>query len=45
MSFICTYGLASSIQTTGFQWGSSAETEMAIENIDFVLNSPFLCGF
>ena len=30
MSFICVYRLASSIQTTGFQWGSSPETEMTI---------------
>jgi hypothetical protein len=30
ISFVCAYGLPSSIQTTCFQWGSSPETEMAI---------------
>ena len=31
--FVCAYGLSSSIQTTGFQWGSSPEIEMAIEHL------------
>jgi hypothetical protein len=30
ISFCCTYGLPSSIQTTGSQWDSNPETEMAI---------------
>ena len=30
ITFVRTYGLPSSIQTTGFKWGSSPETEMAI---------------
>jgi hypothetical protein len=28
ISFVCAYGPLHSIQTTGFQWGQSPETEM-----------------